>query len=70
MNFYIKKITEENEELTKQAERAVNEKDELRSKVFKLNYYLTKYFDFIFNNNTFFCSVFLFIFYLLKNKLI
>lgn len=33
MNFYLKKITEENEVLSKLAERAVKEKDELRTKV-------------------------------------
>lgn len=33
VNFYIKKITEENEILSKLAERTVREKDELRTKV-------------------------------------
>jgi len=33
INFYVKKITEENEVLSQLAERAVKEKDELRSKV-------------------------------------
>lgn len=44
MNFYIKKITEENEILSNLAERAVKEKDELRSKVkfyLKLNHSFT-----------------------------
>jgi hypothetical protein len=33
INFYIKKITEENEILSKLAERIADEKDKLRSKV-------------------------------------
>lgn len=35
INFYVKKITEENEVLSQLNERAVKEKDELRAKVEK-----------------------------------
>jgi len=37
MNFFIKKTTEENEVLSKLAERTIKEKEELRSKVIFLN---------------------------------